>query len=127
VSLVSTPRAFAAVGSEILGASLRRVTLCLSRMRGTAARINSHGWGPAIKWLTVVAIGLLVLPPAINGVFSLLGDVGLWDSLELGSNPTVGTQWTAERVLGIVAGVLVVRWFLRARDRVVIEEFVDYT
>jgi tetratricopeptide (TPR) repeat protein len=126
-SMASAPRALASGVLEVVGACLRRVALWLSRLRGLTARVTSRGWGPAIKWLTVVALGLLVLPPLFNLTFGVLGDLGLWTSLQIEPQPEIGTQWTASRVLGIVAAVLVLRWFLRARTRVVIEEFVDYT
>lgn len=126
-SLVTAPRAVATGVLEVLSAWDRRLALWAAWLRGAAARLTSRGWGPALKWLTFVALALLLLPPLINVVFGLLEDVGAWDHLQVQSRPEIGTQWTASRVLGIVAAVLVVQWFLRARTRVVIEEFVDYT
>lgn len=126
-SLASAPRALASVVMEVLAAWLRRVALWMSRLRGLTAGVTSRGWGPVGTWLTVVALGLLVLPPLVNLVFRVLGDVGFWTRLQVDPQPVIGTQWTAPRVVGIVGVVLALRWFLRARTRVVIEEFVDYT
>jgi tetratricopeptide (TPR) repeat protein len=117
----------ASVVLEVLGACSRRVALWLSLLAGIATRVTSHGWGPAIKSLAFVALGLLALAPLVNAAFALLGHVDAWKVLEVDPEPQMGTQWTGVRVLGIVAALLVIRWFLRARERVVIEEFVDYT
>jgi tetratricopeptide (TPR) repeat protein len=126
-SLVTVPRAVATGLLEVLSAWNRRLALWAARLRGVIARLTSRGWGPALKWLTFVALALLLLPPLINFVFGLLEEIGVWDRLQVQSRPEIGTQWTVSRVLGIAAAVLVLQWFLRARTRVVVEEFVDYT
>ena len=115
------------VAIEVSRGWRRRAALWASRVLGMAARITSCGWGIVAKWLAVVGLGLLVLPPLINVAFGLLEHLGAWAWLGVDPQPTIGTQWTPARVLGIVAGVMLVQWFLRARTRVVIEEFVDYT
>jgi tetratricopeptide (TPR) repeat protein len=111
---------------ETLTAVGRQIGLRLARVAGTAYRLTARGWGPAVRWLAVVALGLLVIPPLVNAAFSLATRLGVWSRLEV-DEPRLSNLWSVESVLGVAAAILAVRWLIRARERVVVEEFVDYT
>ncbi len=102
-----------------------RLTLTLARAHGGFQRRASDGWGPAVIWLVVVAAGLLLVPFAVNRVFDGVPD-GAWTALEAG-DPHLATLWSVQNVLVVVAVILAVRWIVRARRRIVVEGFVDYT
>jgi tetratricopeptide (TPR) repeat protein len=112
---------------EIVDATLRRLVLWIARLSGSAVRITSRGWLPVLRAVVLVALLLLVLPPAINALLDLAGAFGVWDRLEIEPAPSVGNWWSWERVLGVAAVLLTLRWLVRARERVIVEEFVDYT
>ena len=102
------------------------ILLWCSRVAGWAARSTSRGWLPVARLVVIVALVLLVLPPLINAALDLAATLGVWQQLEM-KEPSVGSWWTWERVLLLAAGLLTLRWFVRARERVIVEEFVDYT
>jgi tetratricopeptide (TPR) repeat protein len=103
----------------------RRLRLCLYRWAGSVHRRTSRGWGPVTRWLATVALVLLVLPWGLNQLLGLVS-ADVWDKLT-GGDGTVGEWWSVRNVLIVSAVILAVRWLVRARERVVIEEFVDYT
>lgn len=105
--------------------SARLLTLTLARAHGGIERRASHGWGPAVIWLLVVAVGLLVVPFPVNLAFDGVPD-GAWTALEAG-HPHLASLWSVETVLVVAAAILAARWIVRARRRVVVEGFVDYT
>jgi tetratricopeptide (TPR) repeat protein len=102
-----------------------RLTLTLARAHGGLQRRASHGWGPAVIWLIAVAAGLLVLPLPVNLAFDGVPD-GAWTALQAG-DPHLASLWSVQNVLVVAAVILVVRWVMRARRRVVVEGFADYT
>ena len=105
---------------------IRTALLWSSRLAGSAARSTSRGWLPVARLVVLVALALLVLPPLINAALDLAATLGVWEQLEM-KEPSVGSWWTWERVLLVAAVLLTLRWFVRARERVIVEEFVDYT
>jgi len=105
----------------------RRVALWVARAGGSLMRRSSRGWGAALWWLTVVALVLLLLPAALDWSLGVASDLGVWPWLGIDDEPNVDPWWTPLRVLLLAGGILVVQWLLRARERVVVEEFVDYT
>jgi hypothetical protein len=83
---------------EALVHTERRLSLLAHRGLGTAHRLTASGWGPVIRWLAIAAAALYLL------------------------------DWlTFTNVLTATAIVLAWRWLRQARDRVVIEDFVDFT
>src|SRR4051794_317035 len=110
---------------EDLAAALRRALLWGSRYSGSVIRATSRGWLPVVRWIVVVAIALLVLPPFINAALDLAGTLGVWDRLGVKHDPSVGTWWTWQRVLLVAGGLVTLRWLVHARERVIVEEFVD--
>jgi tetratricopeptide (TPR) repeat protein len=123
---MSSVRSLAMGAIEALTFFVRRLSLRLCRHAGSAYRRTSRGSGPLVRWLAAVALGLLLAPPLINAASALVGTLHVWHTLAV-EKPHVGDWWSVERVLGIAAAILAMRWFLRARERVVVEQFVDYT
>jgi tetratricopeptide (TPR) repeat protein len=107
-----------------LGAPYRSARLGVAVGLGRIARLRQHGWWPFLTTLIIVFI-ILVGGPLLLGVgVSLLEWLGVPG---VDPAPTVG-QWisfTSFVLLTLV--VLFGRWLLRARDRVVVESFVDFT
>jgi tetratricopeptide (TPR) repeat protein len=91
---------------ETLVHAERRFALAVNRAAGTVLRLTSRGWGPVIRWL-VTAAALLYA----------------FDRTGLGDRPWL----TPANVLGLAGAVLAWRWLVHARDRVVVEDFVDFT
>ena len=120
-------RALFMVVVDVTAGAFRRTLLLFARWSGTSVRRTSRGWLPVLRWVVLVAIALLILPPLINFFLDLARDVGVWNRLEIERDPSVGQWWSPELVLLIAAAALALRWFMRARERVIIEEFVDYT
>src|SRR4051812_46059851 len=112
---------------EVVAASLRRMALWSARYSGSFVRATSRGWLPVVRWIVLVAIGLLFLPPVINLALDLAGTLGVWQRLDVSPDPSVGNWWTWQRVLMVAAGLITLRWLIHARERVIVEEFVDYT
>ena len=126
-TVVGLGRASLIAAGEVVSATFRRAVLWTARGAGWAIRVTSRGWLPVLRSIVVVALLLLVLPPIINAALDLAGTLGVWEQLEIDPDPSVGNWWTWERVLGVAAVFLTLRWLLRARERVIVEEFVDYT
>ena len=103
----------------------RRLRLRLYRWAGSIHRRTSRGWGPVTRWLAAVALVLLVLPWGLTKILGLVSE-DTWQELT-GGDGTVGEWWSVRNVLIVSAVILAVRWLVRARERVVVEEFVDYT
>ena len=120
-------RASLIAAEDVAAATLRRALLLASRIGGSAVRATSRGWLPVLRSVVVVAVLLLVLPPIINAALDLAATLGVWRRLDMASEPSVGSWWTWQRVLVVAGALLTLRWFMRARERVIVEEFVDYT
>ena len=102
----------------------RRTLLTLYRAAGSAHRRASYGWGPVLRWVFVVSLALLVLPWAVAALAGLMP--GVWTELGVG-RPHVANLWSVTNVLAVSAVILALRWLVQARERVVVEGFVDYT
>ncbi len=118
-------RTFAMAVLEAVVHTQRRFRVWLYRWAGSLHRRTSRGWGPVARWLVIVAVALLVVPWLLNRLLSFV-DREVWNELTAGGG-TVGEWWSVQNVLGVSAAILALRWITRARERVVIEEFVDYT
>jgi len=81
--------------------------------------------GAVVLWLVVAGLGLLAIPAAVNFLFDRVPD-GTWAALQAG-DPHLAALWSVESVLAVSASILALRWIVRARRRIVVEGFVDYT
>jgi tetratricopeptide (TPR) repeat protein len=111
---------------ETLVHTERRLRLWLYRWAGSLHRRTSRGWGPVARWLAIVSVALLVLPWVLDRLLALV-PAGIWNSLTDNGSRDAGEWWSVRNVLIVSGAVLALRWLSRARERVVIEEFVDYT
>ncbi len=102
-----------------------RLKLTFARAYGSVQRHATHGWGLVLLWLTAVSLGLLALPAAVNFVFDRVPE-GMWASMEAG-NPHLADLWSIESVVASSAAIFALLWIVRARRRIVVEGFVDYT
>ena len=105
--------------------SLDALVLRLAGLAGALHGRASRGWGPVVYWLVIACVALLVLPAAVNLLLDAVPD-GAWDALGAG-DPAVGDAWSVRNVLGVAGAILALRWLVQARERVVVEDFVDYT
>jgi len=99
--------------------------LRLARLAGAVHGRASRGWGPLVCWLVIVSVALLLLPPTVNLLLGIV-PADVWSWLRTG-DPRLGELWSVWNVLGVVAAILTLRWVVQARERVVVEEFVDYS
>lgn len=87
---------------------------------------TSLRWVPFVCWLVGVVTALVVVPLLIRKLSAAGDDIGLW--ARLGVSESDPEHWlTPENVLLVFGGIMLLRWLARARKRVVIEDFVDYT
>lgn len=119
-------RTFAMGVVETLVHTERRLRLWLYRWAGSLHRRTSRGWGPVARWLAIVSLALLVLPWLLDRLLALV-PAGIWNPLTNNGSRDVGEWWSVRNVLIVSGAILALRWLSRARERVVIEEFVDYT
>ena len=89
----------------------RRFSLLVHRGAGTALRLTSRGWGPVIRWLAIAVAGLYAVDEL--GALALLNETG--------------NALTLANVILLTGAMLAWRWLRRARDRVVVEDFVNFT
>ena len=92
----------------------RPLVLRLAGLAGAIHHRATRGGAPVIGVLVLAGAALLVLPAAVN----LLLDAG---------DPRLSAMWSISNVLAVAASLLVLRWLMRARQRIVVEDFVDYT
>jgi tetratricopeptide (TPR) repeat protein len=102
----------------------RYPTLWLYRGLGRLQRITTRGWWPFVTTLALV-IAILILSP-------LVLDLAASGLKALGVNgvdpaPKVGEWLSLLNVVLLMIVVLFVRWISSARNRVVVEGFVDFT
>jgi tetratricopeptide (TPR) repeat protein len=90
---------------EALVHAERRFGLLVHRAAGTAHRFTARGWGPVIRWVLTAVAALYAADR-----------LGVADDRLL----------TAANVVALTGAVLAWRWLAAARDRVVIEDFVDF-
>jgi hypothetical protein len=94
------------------------------RAMGHAGRARFRGWWPFVS-LLLGAVAILLLGPLLLGaVVWLLGQVGI-DHLD--PAPEVRDWLSLSNVALLFGALLFVRWISHARERVVVESFVDYT
>ena len=80
-----------------------------------------------VAWFAAVVIVLEFVPLVLQRMIEWLQTVGLWHDLGAKKVPDVGQWFSVPVLVGVFIGGLFVRALVRARNRVVIDQFVDYT
>lgn len=120
--LVAAPKSLAAATWASVGAIYRGGRLWLARRVGDTQRTLSAKWRPFLIWLVLVAAAL----GGPYAVVKLAEEWGLWSWLGL-AKPDVPNFLSVQSVIGVFLALLFLRWFTRARERMVVDEFVDFT
>jgi tetratricopeptide (TPR) repeat protein len=103
---------------------VRRLRLWASITGGWLQSITRRGWWPFLSTLGLVVAALIVGPLLLDVAASVLKDIGVD---EVDPAPKVGDWLSLTNVALLMLGVLFVRWIGHARERVVVESFVDFT
>jgi tetratricopeptide (TPR) repeat protein len=114
-----TPRA---VGGP-LAARLRWYRLRAHRLVGLLQKTRLYRCFPLAGWLAAVAFGLGATQVLVNKV---LGNFATWGDWYPAEEPHLG-WFTLTNVLLAFAILIPTRWIIRARERVVVDDFVDFT
>lgn len=91
---------------------------------GGIARLRRHAWWPLLTTLVIVVAILVGGPLLLELAESLLKEIGVND---VDKAPSVGAWVSVANVTLLTLAVFFGRWLLRARNRVVVESFVDFT
>jgi hypothetical protein len=106
------------------GAPYRYARLGVALTLGWIVRLRRHAWWPFLTTLAIVLV-ILVGGPLLLGVgVSFLEWIVV---SEVDPAPQVSDWVSLTNVALLTLAVLFGRWLLRARDRVVVESFVDFT
>ena len=97
------------------------------RLVGRGQRHFSGGWTPVIAWFVGAVLVLEFVPLVLQRLIQALWNVGLWQELGAKKMPAVGQWFSVPVLIGVFVAGLIVRALVRARNRVVIDQFVDYT
>jgi tetratricopeptide (TPR) repeat protein len=117
-----TKRHTSAAGAlDGLGDAFGRLRLLLVRVRGSVQRRISRGPGRIASTLAGVSLVLLVGPAVLNSLLGLVPD-SMWQTLQAGDG-SVGRVWSVTNALAVWAGLTALLWVVRARKRIVVEEF----
>lgn len=92
--------------------------------QGEVASLRRHAWWPFLTTLAIVFAILVGGPLLLDLGVSLLREIGV-DKVD--NAPKVEDWVSFTSVVLLTLAVLFARWLLRARDRVVVESFVDFT
>jgi tetratricopeptide (TPR) repeat protein len=115
-------------GLDAISVWILRLALVLSRVAGRLRRRISRAWLLPFGWIGFVALALLVIPPLLNWLSGVVESLGIWDRLGHKDQPhKLGDWWTPWSVFAVSAAGFLVHWVVKARERVIVEEFVDYT
>jgi tetratricopeptide (TPR) repeat protein len=111
---------------KVLGGSVatrvRWYRLRAHRLAGRVQATRLYHWAPFLGWLALTAAVLTGAQLLVNDV---LAGLPIWGWLEIGE-PHVNAL-SLEGVLLAYACVMGLRWLTRARERVVVDDFVDFT
>lgn len=92
--------------------------------KGGMERLRRHAWWPFLTTLALVLAILVGGPLLLKAGVSLLKEIGVDN---VAPAPSVGDWVSITSVALLTLAVLFARWLLRARNRVVVESFVDFT
>ena len=120
-------RAPFASARSIVGMRARSLKRHVWRLFGRAQRYFSDGWTPVIAWFVVAVLVLEFVPLVLQRMIQALWNVGLWQDLGAKKMPSVGQWFSVPVLIGVFVAGLIVHALVRARSRVVIDQFVDYT
>ena len=122
-------KVWAKLGSlwSIIGMRTRSLQRQTWRLIGRVQRYFASGWTPVIGWFVAVVIVLEFVPLILERVIHGLQDLGVWHELGAKKIPDVGQWFSLPVLFGVFIGGLVVHTLVRARSRVVVDQFVDYT
>jgi tetratricopeptide (TPR) repeat protein len=99
----------------------------LYRTLGSTQRsVTLKGWWPFAKVFFFVVGILFAVPVVLHGLVSLIDDTGLSKRWGVAQAPNVKTWLTPTNVV-VLFVVVFMRWLSRARERVVVDGFVDHT
>lgn len=121
---VSAP--FASIRS-IIGMRTRSLKRHTWRRMGRMQRYFSRGWAPVVAWFVGVVIVLEFAPLILQRLLDWFHNIGLWQDLGAKKTPGVGQWFSVPVLFGVFVGGLAVHALVRARSRVVVDQFVDYT
>jgi tetratricopeptide (TPR) repeat protein len=107
-----------------LGFPYRWGRLGLAIGQGWIARLKRHAWWPFMTTLAIAFAILIGGPLLLSVAVDLLELLGVTN---VPAAPTVGEWVSFVNVVLLTLAVLFARWLLRARNRVIVEGFVDFT
>ena len=90
-------------------------------------RLAFRGWWPFAKVLLAVVLFLTLVPVALHYVVAVLDDAGVTEKWGIGPAPDVNDWLTPSNVGLLFLLGMFMRWLSRARQRVLIEGFIDHT
>jgi tetratricopeptide (TPR) repeat protein len=106
------------------GLPFRWARLGIALGLGKVSKLRRHGWWPFLTTLGIVMAILIGGPLLLHLGESLLKRLGVNN---VPAAPTVDEWVSFTNVVLLTLAVYFGRWLLRARDRVVVESFVDFT
>jgi tetratricopeptide (TPR) repeat protein len=112
---------------SLLSMRFRSARRFSARLLGKVQRRISTGWIPVVLWMAAVFLALTLLPVLVQLCIDGLADLGFWSFLGVESTPHVGDWFSLPALLAVFAAGLLLRALVRARSRVVVQQFVDYT
>lgn len=107
-----------------LGSPVRWLRLNVALTLGRVSKLRRHGWWPFLTTLGIVIAILIGGPLLLHLAESVLKRLGVNN---VPAAPTVDAWVSFTNVVLLTLAVYFGRWLLRARDRVVVESFVDFT
>ncbi|HVD86841.1 MAG TPA: hypothetical protein VNB59_05480, partial [Solirubrobacterales bacterium] len=108
----------------MLGAPYRLARYGIAMVQGWIARLRRDAWWPFLTTL-VISFAILIGGPPLLGLGERVLKWGGVNGVE--PAPTVGDWISFTNVVLLTLALFFWRWLLRARDRVVVESFVDFT
>lgn len=109
-----------------LGFPYRWTRFGLTFVQGGVERLRRHAWWPFLTTLAIVFAILIGGPLLLGGGVWLLEQLGVSEK-DIDPAPTISAWVSFTSVVLLTLAVLFARWLLRARNRVVVESFVDFT
>jgi hypothetical protein len=107
-----------------LGSPVRWMRLGIALARGKISKARRRGWWPFLTTLGIVFAILIGVPLLLGGGVWLLERAHV---KHVPPAPTIDEWVSFTNVVLLTLGVYFGCWLLRARDRVVVESFVDFT